>query len=152
MFDNRVRVDIEIQGEFLERRGYEVEGISKSKSYFTLLYCPRKEDISFHGKRQQVDASIHASRNLLDDEVTSVSTPGMKDDRNSVRSLIIKFAVVVCSATKSAGQVALVAHPYSAIQRLLSYVAVASIDKCFFLLWCKSHGFPIFDKQIHFLS
>ena len=51
-----------------------------------------KGDISFHGKWQQVDASIHASQNFLDYEVTVVSAQVVKDDGNGARVLIIKVA------------------------------------------------------------
>ena len=73
-------------------------------------------DISVHGKWQQVDASIHANRNLLDDEVTVVSAQVVRDDGNGARVLIVEVALFMRSPTESASQMTMIANPYSAIQ------------------------------------
>ena len=128
-FDNRLLVGIEIRGEFLERRRHEAEGIDESKSHLTAHDMFGEGDISFRDKWQQVDASIHASRNLLDDEVTVVSAQVMKDDRNGARVLIVEVALFMRSPTGSADQMTMISDSYSAIQRLLTYVAVARITE-----------------------
>ena len=143
-FDNRLLVGIEICGEFLERRRHEAEGIDESTSHLTAHDMFGEGDISFHGKWQQVDASIHASRNLLDDDVTVVFAQVVKDDGDGGRVLIVEAALFMRSATESAGQMAMISNTYSAIQRLLTYVAVARITEGFFLLWCKIYTFLIF--------
>ena len=102
-------------------------------------------DVSFHSKWQQFDASIHASRNLLDNEVTVISALVVKDDENRARVLIVEVALFMRSNTESAGQMSMVSHTYSAIQRLLTYMAVTRIDECFFLPWGYIHGFLIFE-------
>ena len=47
---------------------------------------------------------------------------------------------------------AMVSHPYSPIQRLLTYVTVARITEGFSLLWCEIHGFLVFVQCLHLLS
>ena len=102
--------------------------------------------------KQHVDASIYASRNLLDDERTVVSAQVVKDDGNGARVLIVDIALVMRSPTESAGQMTMISHSYSSIQRLLTYVAVARITEGFIQLWCKIHRFLIFVQCLHLLS
>ena len=145
-FDSRLLVGIEIRGEFLERRRHEAEGIDELKSHLSAHDIFGEGDISFHGKWQQVDASIHASRNLLDDEVTDdkiVSAQVVKDDGNGARVLIVEIALFMRSPTESAGQLTMISHYYSAIQRLLTTIAVARITEGakVLLWWMGDHGF-----------
>ena len=84
---------------------------------------------------------MYASQNLLDNEVTVVSAQVVKDDGNDARVLIVEVALFMRSPTESAGQMAMISYAYSAIQRLLTYVAGARITEGFFLLWCKFLGF-----------